>query len=143
MRVVDDDRERLSFVDRLEAARDARHRADALGDGLLVEIQEDAGGDHAEHVLDVEAPSQRRFDLDPRRPEPASTRADLEVFRSDLGGVGQPERDQRRAARLGELEREPASVLVPDVHGRRRRLGPVKSRRFAWKYSSIVPCRSR
>ena len=79
--------------------------------------------DHPEHVLDVEPAPQRRLDLDPAGPEAAARRTHLEPFGPDLGSVGEAERDQRRAARLDELERQPAAVLVAHVHRRRRRLG--------------------
>ena len=84
VRVVDDDGERLAHVDRLESARHARHRPHAGRDRVVVDIEQDSGGDRAEHVLDVEASAQRRLDLDPTGPEPAALRPQLETLRPDL-----------------------------------------------------------
>ena len=122
VRVVDDDRERLALVDRLEPTGHAGHRPDALRQVLVVDIEEDARRDDAQHVLDVEAAAQRRLDLDAGGPEPAALRPQLEVLGPDLCRLRQPEGDERCALRLGELEREPAAVLVADVHRRRWRL---------------------
>ena len=64
MRVVDDDRERLPLVDRLEPSRHPRQRPDPFRELVLVDVEEDPRRDHTEHVLDVEPPSQRRLDVD-------------------------------------------------------------------------------
>ncbi len=48
VRVVDDDGERLAFVDRLEAARHVRRPGDPLGDRVLVEVEQEPGRDGAE-----------------------------------------------------------------------------------------------
>ena len=93
------DGERLALVDRLEPARDAVDARDPGGDRVLVEVEQEPGRDRAEDVLDVEAPAQRRLDLDARRAEPAPVRVELEPLRPDLGVVGEPERDERRAVR--------------------------------------------
>ena len=122
VRVVDDHRERLPLVDRLEPPRDPRHLANPLRELVVVDVEQDARRDHPEHVLDVEPTPQRRLDLDPAGREAAARRSHLEPFGTDLGSVGEAEGDQRRAARLDELERQPAAVLVADVHRRRRRL---------------------
>ena len=122
VRVVDDDRERLALVDRLEPAGHAGHRPHALGQVVVVDVEQDARGDHAEDVLDVEPPAQRRLDLDARGPESAAVRPQLEALGPHLRRVREPEGDERRPPRLDELEREPAAVLVAHVHRRRRRL---------------------
>ena len=124
VRVVDDDGERLALVDRLEPPRHARHPAHALGDRVVVDVEEDPRRDRAEHVLDVEDPAQRCLDLDAAGREPPAAGTELEALGPDLRLRSQPERDERRAVRVVELEREPATVLVADVHRRRWRRDP-------------------
>ena len=65
--VVDDDRERLPLVDRLEPARDAAHALDAAPDRGLRDVQRPRGGDRAERVRAVEAAAQVELDRRPDR----------------------------------------------------------------------------
>ena len=101
-----------------------------VGDRAFVEVEEDPRRDHAEHVLDVEAPRERCLDRDPSGPESAALRAHLEIGRSHLGCVVEPERDEGCARRIGELEREPPTEFVADVDRRRRRLGAREEAAF-------------
>ena len=121
VRVVDDDRERLPLVDRLEAAGNAAHARDTLGDRILVEVEQQSGGDRSESVLDVEPPSQPRLDVDARGAEAAAVRADLEILRPDLRLSVERERDERRAVQVLEVGGEPSTPLVADVDRCRRR----------------------
>ncbi len=52
--VVDDEREVLALVDRLEAARHARRRAQAGGDRVVADAERARRGDRAQRVEDVE-----------------------------------------------------------------------------------------
>ena len=89
---------------------------------VLVDVEQDRRGDHAEDVLDVEAAAQARSDLDPARRERGAGRAEDEVVGSDLGIVREAERDQRRTVDVGELLRQLPAPGVADVdRGRRRR----------------------
>ena len=58
MRVVDDDGERLSLLDRLETPRDAAHRLDPADDRLVRKLEQSCHGDGRQDVLDVEAAEQ-------------------------------------------------------------------------------------
>ncbi len=120
VRVVDDDGEVLSLVDRLESAGNAGHGADALDDRVLVDVEEERGRDRAENVLDVEDAEQRRLDRDARRREGRAARAELEAVGPHLRLRPQPEGDERRTMGACELVREPPAVRVADVHRRRR-----------------------
>ena len=128
--VVDDHREVLTLVDRLEPPRDAGHRTDPGRDRVLVEVEQQRRRDRGEHVLDVEHAEQRRLDRDPRRRERRAARPELEPVRPHLGLGPQPERDERRAMRACELVREPAAVRVADVHRGRRRRHPGEEAAF-------------
>ena len=48
--------------------------------------------------------------------------AELEPVRPDLGVVGEPEGDERRAMEVAQVVGEKPAPVVADVHGRRRRL---------------------
>ena len=58
VRVVDDDGERLAFVDELEAPRHALDGLDAFADRALVDPERAGRGRRAQRVLDVEASAQ-------------------------------------------------------------------------------------
>ena len=62
VRVVHDDGELLTLVDRLEAAGHARHGSHAAGDRVLVDVEEERSRDGPEDVLDVEDPEQPRLE---------------------------------------------------------------------------------
>ena len=100
VRVVDEHGEGLPLLDGLEAAGDAFERADAGRDLVLVEVEQDAGGDGAEDVLDVETAVEARLDLDPAGAEASAGGVEHEVVGLDLGVVGEAERDQRRIGPL-------------------------------------------
>ena len=75
VRVVDDHRERLPLVDRLESPRHAAHRLEPARDRVVVDPEQPRGGERAERVLDVEAAAQLQVDRrrappgrSPRRP---------------------------------------------------------------------------
>src|SRR5688500_19972555 len=53
-----------SFVDSLEASGNAVDARDALGDGLVGDIEQQRHGNGGQHVLDVEAAAQPRLELD-------------------------------------------------------------------------------
>src|SRR5262249_11103962 len=92
VRVVDDDVERLTRVDRLEAARDAAYRLEATPDRVVVTAHRARRQRRPERVLEVEAAAELEVDTGERR---------------RVGGV---ERDCVR-----ELLREPPPVHVPRV----------------------------
>src|SRR6266511_2503789 len=58
VRVVDEDRERLAFVDRLEAPGHAGEVLDSGSNGFLVDAEDARRRHGAEHVLDVEAAAE-------------------------------------------------------------------------------------
>ena len=118
VRVVDDDRERLPLVDRLEAPGDARHGRDAFRDRVLVDVEQQPGRDRAEHVLDVEETAQRRLDVDPAGSERLPGGAELELLGPDLRVVAEPEGHERRAMRVARARRRAAAPT------RRRRSPP-------------------
>ena len=100
-----------ALVDRLEAARDAGDDRDALGDRVLVDVEQEPRRDGTEHVLDVEATSQRRLDVDPASTKRLPRAAELEPLRPDLGVVAEPEGDERRAVEVAQLVGEPPAPL--------------------------------
>ena len=122
VRVVDDDGERLSLLDRLEATRDGAHARDALGDGVLVEVEKESRRDGAEHVLDVEEPAQGRLDVDPAARKRLPVAVELETLRRGSPRLGEAERDERRAVGVAQIVREPPPPLVADVDRGGRRL---------------------
>ena len=123
--VVDDHRERLPLVDRLEAPGHAAHRLEPARDRVVVDAEQPRSGERAERVLDVEAAAQ--LDVDP-----------VERLRAELRVVREAERE-----RVRQLRREPPSVLVADVDRGAAATRSRKSRRFAWKYDSMSPWKSR
>src|SRR6266508_675270 len=93
VRVVDEDRERLPFVDLVEAAWNAADGLDSCSDRGLIHAESTSGGRRGKGVLDVEASTE------------------LELGRPEL--IPRMERD-----RIGDLLREPAAEVVADIdHG--------------------------
>ena len=131
MRVVDEDGERLPFVDALESTRNRLDGGDATGDRVLVEVEEQPGGHGAEHVLDVEGAAQSGLDLDPRRPEPAPVGRDLETLWTHVRRLVEPEGDEWRAMQVAEVVCEPATPLVADVTAAGGGCARTKSARLA------------
>ena len=73
VRVVDQDRERLALVDRLEPARHRLGVGECRGGVVEVDPERAAGGDRAERVRDVEPARAAAADLD----APVRRRADV------------------------------------------------------------------
>ena len=122
VRVVDDDGERLSLVDGLEASRDTVQARDPFRDRVLVEVEQHAGRDGSEHVLDVERPhagaSRCRCPAARNRlPCASSTRFSGLISASCVD----PEADERRTVEIRKLVGESAPPLVADVDRSRRR----------------------
>src|SRR3954454_16288317 len=113
--VVDEDRERLALVDRLEAARDAGRMRQGIRDRVVVDPEGADGGDRAQDVQDVEPAGQRRAQGTAAERERGTRRVALEVRRPQLG-VGRVDADRDR---LAELVCEPPAVGVVDVDDRR------------------------
>src|SRR5947208_5827881 len=90
MRVVDEDRERLSLVDGVEAAGNALDGLDPGLDRAFADAEGSGGSCRRERVLAVEAAGQLEVDAAER--------------------VTRAERD-----RIGDLRRETFAVLVADV----------------------------
>ena len=91
MRVVDQDRERLTFVHPFETSGYTVDGLDPLLDRRLGDSERPRSGGRGERVLDVEAPGELQFHVAQR--------------------VIRPEGD-----RSGKPRREPLAVLVADVH---------------------------
>ena len=135
VRVVDEDGERLSLVDRLEASRHAADGGDAGRD--LVRRRGRAAGrrDGAEHVLDVEQAAQRRLQVDACGAEAAPVGRQLEVLPARTSASSARPNVTSGARDGGRAAPPPAR----DPTGRRRStaagLGaaPVKSLRLAGK----------
>ncbi len=93
VRVVDENREGLAFLDRLGAAADPR-RAHAVGDGVETEPDRACGRGRGEDVPHVEAPDERRVDADAGARsvlddgERNTARADDHVVGHDVGVAG-------------------------------------------------------
>ena len=102
MRVVDDHRERLPLLHRLEPTRDAAHRLEPARDRGIVDPEQARSCERTERVLDVEAAAQLEVDAVERRGP-------------DRSGGSEAERE-----RLRQLRRQPPPVLVPEVDRRRR-----------------------
>ncbi len=71
----------------------------------------------------MKRPRRFELDLDPAGREAGARCAELEPIGTDLGVVGQAERDEGGAVRVRELLGQATSPLVADVDGRRRRRG--------------------
>jgi hypothetical protein len=71
--VIDDDRERLARLDRLEPAWNALERLDPRRDRVVLDAEQPRDGDGGEHVLDVETAAQLRPQLDPSGPQPRAS----------------------------------------------------------------------
>src|SRR3954452_5068493 len=117
--VVDEHRERLALVDRLEAARHAHGPGEAVGDRRIVEPQRARRGHRAEHVQHVEAPRQRRVQLEPLDRKARAARVALDPPRAHLG-VKRVDADPDR---VGEVERQAHPVRIVDVDHRDLRAG--------------------
>ena len=110
VRIVDHHGEGLPFVDGFESPRHALERGDPGGDVVLGDVEQDSGRDHAEDVLDVEAATQVRLNLDPAGRESRARRAELELVGPDLGVVGKAEGN---AGARGSYTRAPRPTAVP------------------------------
>ena len=121
VRVVDDHRERLPFVDRLEPSGNAVHARDPLRDRVLVQVEEQPSRNRSENVLDVEGTAQARLDVDSGGAKAAAVRIEGEALGSDLGSVCEPERDERRAMSVLEVVGESPSPRIADVDRSRGR----------------------
>ena len=121
--VVHHDRERLPFVDRLETPCDSFDARDSLHDRFLVEVQQNAGSDGTEHVLDVEEATEWRLDRQAAGAKPAAVSADLETLGANLCRLREPERDERRTVHVKQLRGELFPQRIADVDRGRRRLG--------------------
>ncbi len=144
VRVVDDDGEVLSLVDRLESAGNAGHGADALDDRVLVDVEQERGRDRAEDVLDVEDAEQRRLDSDARRRERRAARHRARGRRHAPRASGRSPKvtsGARWAPASSSASRRPYGSPTFTAAG--GGATPVNRRRFAWKYSSMSPWRSR
>ena len=121
MRVVDDERERLALVDGLEAAGHGIDPGQRRDDRLVRDAERARGGHGAEHVVDVEAPRQRRAQLEAARAERRAGEVAGDRRRPQVGvGRVDRDRDDRRAV---ELACEAGAVGVVDVDDRHRRAG--------------------
>src|SRR3954469_7073892 len=109
--VVDEDRERLALVDGLEAAGHPDGVAQALGDRRVVDAQRAHGGDGPEDVEDVEAPRQRRVELEAIDRERRPARVALDPGRPQLR-VGRLDPDPDR---VGKVVRQARAERVVDV----------------------------
>src|SRR5439155_21297710 len=118
VRVVDEHREALPLVDRLEAARDPTEVGHTPGDRRIGDPEKARRGDGADHVLDVEASAEARLQLDTARSEAGTRRRQLEALRADVGVLGKAE-GQRFVAERSQPPREPSAVVVAYVDGRR------------------------
>ena len=67
MGVIDDHREGLAHLDRLEPPWNARERFDPGCDRVVLDAEQPRHGDGGEDVLDVEAAMQLRPQLEPAR----------------------------------------------------------------------------
>ena len=65
VRVVDHHGEGLPFVDSFESPGHTLERGDPGRDLVFGDVEQDSGCDHAEDVLDVEAATKVRLNLDP------------------------------------------------------------------------------
>ena len=119
VRVVDEYRERLALVHRLEAPGHAGQVLDAPDDRVVLDPEQACGRDRPEDVLDVEAPAQPWAHGESGSAEARRGRGELQVLGPDVGVVLQAEREERPPERP-QLVGETASVLVADVHGRGR-----------------------
>src|SRR5262249_26099941 len=77
VRVVDEPRERLALVDRLEAAGDAGEALYPGGDREVIQLQQAGNGNRGDGVRDVEPPPEPRAELEPTGPKPRSAREEL------------------------------------------------------------------
>src|SRR3954469_19618685 len=116
--VVDEDREGLALVDRLEAAGDALGRRQAARDGRFVDAQLARDHHRAQRVEHVEAARQRRAQCQPVDREGRPARIALDRGRADLR-VPRVEAD---ADGLREVAGQARAVGVVDVD--HRELGP-------------------
>ena len=131
MRVVDEHRERLALLDRFEAARHAVERADPGCDLVLFQVEQDAGGDGAQDVLDVEAAVQAGLDLDPARAEAGAGGVEDELLGPDLGVVGEAEGDEGSSAAASSSSASRLPQASPTFTAAGGGAAPTNSRRFA------------
>ena len=123
VRVVDDDRERLPLVDRLEAAR-ARPRPRAMPSAIASSSmsRRSPAATAPRAFSTLKLPRSRRLDLDARRAEPAPVRASA---RRPPGGSPPASSPNVTSGARWASSRSPASRLPPLVadvdRGRRRR----------------------
>src|SRR6187402_3687946 len=122
MCVVDHDCERLSFVDRLETPWDPFDARDSLHDQVLVEVEQDPGSDGAQHVLDVEEPSERRLDRQVAGAKPAAVSTDLETLGANFSCLRESEGEERRTVRVVQFRSKLLPPRIADIDRGRRRL---------------------
>ena len=142
MRVVDEHGERLPLVDRLEPARNAPDCSTPVTIASGLESENRGGLDRAEDVLDVEATTKPRLDLEAVDAEACAASRELEplrVFELESDGL----LAERRAALPRAADRARSPTLTTARGLRPSTSSSAKSRRFASKYSSSVPWKSR
>ena len=124
MRVVDDDRERLPLVDRLEPSRHRRasSRIPAASSSSSMSSRIPAAITPSTFSTLNRPRSGVSISIPPARKRLPDAPTSSPSGRISAASV-RPKVIERRAARLDQLERQPAAVLVADVDRRRRRLG--------------------
>ncbi len=144
--VVDQDRERLPLVDRLEASRDAARAGQGGGRRLGWHAEHMAGADRGECVLDVEVARERHPHLDlpagteAAKPRPGRVEGSVERPEVGLLGPARREGEQRRVSGPRQLGGEPCAVGIVEVDHRGARL--PRSRTGCALPRSTPPCRA-
>src|SRR5439155_513274 len=135
--VIDNDRERLTRLDRLEPAGNALERCDPGCDRVVLDAEQPRDGDGREHVLDVEAAAQLRPQLDPAGPQPRAVAVELAQLRSAASSISRKARWRSIASgvvRIAGRRSPPIRLsIVPSRPGRR-----PAAPRIEWRRNVVV-----